>query len=161
MVKIYCNDKLKNVLKNNKVENYLPAYNGESAGLDLYNTGDDVIIPYIGNKIKTPKTLIPTGLHISVPKGYVALIQERGSVVKTNFKVRAGVIDCGYTGEIFVNLVNLSESREFACINKGSKLPVQLVVVKCDNDFQIVSENEYLSLSDLSNRKDGQIGSSD
>ena len=161
MVKIYCNDKLKNVLKINGVENYLPAYSGESAGLDLYNTGNDIIIPYIGKKIKTPKTLIPTGLHISVPKGYVALIQERGSVVKTNLKVRAGVIDCGYTGEVFVNLINLSEFREFACINKGSKLPVQLVVVKCDNDFQIVSENEYLNLSDTSNRKDGQIGSSD
>ena len=86
MVKIYCNDKLKNVLKSNKVDNYLPAYSGESAGLDLYNTGDDIIIPYIGNKIKTPKTLIPTGLHIAVPKGYVALIQERGSVISFTMK---------------------------------------------------------------------------
>ena len=110
MINIFCNDSLTKVLEDNKVQEYTPAYGGESAGIDLYNTGDDVIIKPITefNSEKKNYTLINTGVHLLVPKGYVALVKERGSIVKSTLKVRAGVIDAGYTGEVFVNLVNLS-----------------------------------------------------
>ena len=90
---------------------------------------------------------------------HVALVKERGSIVKNTLKVRAGVIDSGYTGEVFVNLVNLS--NEDKIIREGDKLPVQIVVVKCDNHFTIIGEEEYVRLSDKSLRKEGKIGSSD
>tara|TARA_B100000212_G_scaffold110904_2_gene82493 strand:+ start:1796 stop:2266 length:471 start_codon:yes stop_codon:yes gene_type:complete len=156
MIKIFCNESLIKVLENNNVKEYTPAYNGESAGIDLYNSGSDVIVKPI---VENQKCLINTGVHLLVPKGYVALIRERGSIVKDTLKVRAGVIDSGYTGEVFVNLVNLS--NEDKIIKEGDKLPVQIVVVKCDNHFTVIGEKEYVRLTDKSLRKEGKIGSSD
>ena len=157
MIKIYCNEKLNKVLERNNISSYTPAYEGESAGLDLYNCGEDVIINPIDNT--NQKTLIKTGIHLLVPKGYVALVQERGSITKTSLKVRAGVIDSGYTGEVFVNLVNLSNKQKIIC--EGEKLPVQIVVVKCDNGFDCIDREEYLNLTNSSIRKEGKVGSSD
>jgi|13_taG_2_1085334.scaffolds.fasta_scaffold00007_84 dUTPase len=170
MISIFLSDELKDVLKENNisVHNYIPAYNGESAGLDLFNCNKDIsLIPtqyknvtnekhYTQHKFKT---LISTGLRLIVPKGYVALVQERGSITKTPLKVRAGVIDSGYTGEIFVNCINIG-SKPFN-LKKGQKLPFQIVVVKCDNNFRVIDEKEYLTLSSASQRKEGMVGSSD
>ena len=161
MINIFVNKNLKEVLEENNIDvkDYVPAYNGESAGLDLFNAGNDITIMPHSNIYDNRKVLVKTGLHLIVPKGWVALIQERGSVVKTPLKVRAGVIDSGYTGEVFVNLVNVGNS-EFT-LKKGSKLPVQIVTVKCDNEYSIIDEKEYLDLTQNTKRKDGQIGSSD
>ena len=146
-------------VNNINVKDYTPAYNGESAGLDLFNAGDQVTILPQTVVPKNSKLLIGTGLKLSVPKGYVALVQERGSITKTPLKVRAGVIDSGYTGEVFVNLINTG-SEEYT-LDSNIKLPVQIVVVKCDNNFKVVDEKEYLNLSRNSLRKDGKVGSSD
>jgi len=167
MINICLSEELKNILNKNDIDpsEYVPAYGGESAGLDLYNCGATIHIPSASHKTiiyddtKKFKNLIPTGLRISVPKGYVALIQERGSIIKTPLKVRAGVIDSGYTGEVFVNCVNTSDF--VYTIYERNKLPFQIVVVKCDNDFKVVTEEEYLSLSSSSLRKEGNVGSSD
>lgn len=158
MIKIYVNSNLKEILKEKNIESYIPAYMGESVGLDLYTTNDVSVLPstfITGEKGAT----IPTGLHIALPHSYAGLILERGSVTKTPLKVRAGVIDPGYTGEIFVNAVNVSGNSY--SIRKGDKLPFQIVVVKCDNDFQVISEDEYLEITKSSLRKSGQVGSSD
>lgn len=146
-------------VNNINVKDYVPAYNGESAGLDLFNAGDHVTILPQSVLPKNNKQLIGTGLKLQVPKGYVALVQERGSITKTPLKVRAGVIDSGYTGEVFVNLINTG-SEEYT-LDSNIKLPVQIVVVKCDNEFEVVSEEEYLNLSRDSSRKQGKVGSSD
>ena len=161
MINICLNDNLKFALQNNNIDvkDYIPAYNGESAGLDLYNAGDRVTVLPQTVLPKNHKTLIGTGLKMQVPKGYVALIQERGSITKTPLKVRAGVIDSGYTGEVFVNLINTG-SEEYK-LYAYTKLPVQVVVVKCDNYFSIVDEEEYLNITESSQRKSGKIGSSD
>ena len=161
MINICLTENLRFALKVNNIDvnDYVPAYNGESAGLDLFNAGDKVTILPQSVLPKSSKMLIGTGLKMQVPKGYVALIQERGSITKTPLKVRAGVIDSGYTGEVFVNLVNVG-SEEFI-LDSNIKLPVQVVVVKCDNQFSIVGEDEYLNITESSQRKHGKIGSSD
>ena len=166
MVKICLSSDLQNVLSANNVDpqnEYIPAYGGESAGLDLYNCGPTIHIRPSNFKpelsFDTQKVLIPTGIRIDVPRGYVALVQERGSVTKTPLKVRAGVIDSGYTGEVFVNCINTG--HDVYTIYEKTKLPFQIVVVKCDNDFQVVSEEEYLTLTSTAQRQDGQVGSSD
>ena len=161
MVNICLMESLKFALEVNNinVKDYIPAYNGESAGLDLFNAGERVTILPQSVVPKNNKLLIGTGLKIKVPKGYVALVQERGSITKSPLKVRAGVIDSGYTGEVFVNLINTG-SEEYT-IDSNIKLPVQVVVVKCDNEFEVVSEEEYLNLSRDSSRKEGKVGSSD
>ena len=162
MIGIFLNEDLRNVLKSNNVNpeiDYIPAYNGESAGLDLYNCGGTIPVMPASSDSVVQKELIPTGIRINVPRGYVALIQERGSITKTPLKVRAGVIDSGYTGEVFVNCVNTG-CLEYT-IHEGIKLPFQIVVVKCDNDFKVVSEEEYLELTSSAQRQAGQVGSSD
>jgi len=159
MINFYCNEDLKNTLGIMRIEKYGPAYEGESAGLDLYNCGDNIILKPVQDFEYSDRVLIKTGLHIIVPEGYVALIQERGSITKSPLKVRAGVIDHGYTGEIFVNAVNVSK-KEFL-IERHQKLPFQIVVVKCDNHFNEIDEVEYLNLTKSSARKDGKVGSSD
>lgn len=156
MISIYCNENLRKTLTKNEILEYTPAYNGESVGLDLYNVGPEMTL--------SPKSFdfgkfIPTGLHVSIPRGYVGLLSERGSVTKTKLKLRAGVIDPGYTGEIFVNLVNVGTLSEI--IKPYQKLPVQLVVVKCSNDFTVLEKEEYLKLTSDSSRQEGQVGSSD
>ncbi len=163
MIKINLNENLRNILLQNDINpdsDYTPAYGGESAGLDLFNSGEEIVVPTINSdNFHHTKILIPTGLKMSIPKGYVALVQERGSVTKTPLKVRAGVIDSGYTGEVFVNCINTG--NENYTITKGNKLPFQIVVVKCENQFEVVSDDEYLDFTSSSRRKEGQVGSSD
>lgn len=158
---------------------YRPSYDGTSIGLDLYNVGPDQHIPPTTIDIshdwafgedareeivkeqfdKTFKKLIPTGLKISLPPGWVALIQERGSITKTPLKLRAGVIDPGYTGEVFVNCVNLSVKPWE--ITQGEKLPFQLIVLRANTNFKHIGLDEYLELTQNSTRKHRMIGSSD
>jgi len=158
MIKVYTTEKLKKVLNEKNIQNYVPAYAGESVGLDLYATQKvqfDPATSLLGDKGST----IPTGLHIALPRSYAGLILERGSITKTPLKVRAGVVDPGYTGEIFVNAVNVSDTSYL--IKEGDKLPFQIIVVKCDNDFQVIQEEEYLEITKSSLRQNGQVGSSD
>ena len=141
--------------------NYGPAYDGESVGLDLYNTGPEITIPG-RNKwtvFKEPAIMIPTGVRVVLPKGTVGLIKERGSVTKTGLVARAGVIDPGYTGEIFVNLINVGEKDTI--LPPGAKLPVQLVTMLCFQQYETISYSEYLKLTQDSSRAQGSLGSSD
>jgi len=85
MIKIYCNEKLDEVLDDNDVEDYVPAYGGESAGLDLYNSGENISVMPSSSDPKG--VMISTGLHVFTPKGYVSLIKERGSITKTPLSI--------------------------------------------------------------------------
>ena len=140
---------------------YNTAYDGESSGLDLYNMGEKLTI-HGRNKwvaFGEKHALIPTGVRVSIPEGHVGIIKERGSIVQCGLLVRAGVIDPGYTGEIFVNLVNLGEKDTM--IETGAKLPVQLIIVPCRSNFKTVSYSDFLNNNLDSKRQEGKIGSSD
>lgn len=159
------------LIKNNiKPEDYGPAYGGESAGIDLYYTGSNGFIiennkGYEKTSGKKDKVLLPTGLHIALPPTMVGLVMERGSISKTTLVRRAGVIDAGYTGEIFVNLVDIGSPclgvTSMTHIEPGAKLPVQLIVLPVCNQYKLLSREEYDSLVANSKRKEGQVGSSD
>jgi len=70
------------------------------AGIDLYSTRK-VRIPSGGREI------IPTGYAVQIPEGYYGQIQERSGFSKRNtLKLKAGVIDSGYRGEIGVIFQN-------------------------------------------------------
>lgn len=144
----------------------MPAYNGESSCIDLYYAGKEKM--NIPSALQYPqlteswKSLIPTGLFIALKPSQTALILERGSITKTTLKVRAGVIDPGYTGEIFVNAINLHQAQQYI-LTPGMKLPFQLLVVHHDNDFVEVTQEEYKTLASSRSflRKHGSVGSSD
>jgi dUTPase len=164
MVKFTCNEHLLKALELNNVplEQYRPAYSGESAGLDLYNANWNRFHPSSGDKV-----LIPTGLRVIIPEGYVGIIAQRGSISKTSLVHQAGVIDRGYTGEIFVSAKSLytfeaeGYTQECDRIEPYSKLPFQLLVLQCNNYFINIPSTEYEYLVKESQRKTGQLGSSD
>jgi dUTP pyrophosphatase len=81
----------------------LPAYaHPGDAGADLHTTVDVTLEP-------GERALVPTGISIALPTGFVALIHPRSglasrhglSIVNT-----PGTVDAGYRGEIKVLLVN-------------------------------------------------------
>ena len=108
----------------NKSSNDLPKYETESsAGMDIRAYLEDEII------IKPlERVLIPTGLYISLPKGYEAQIRPRsGLAIKKGITVlnSPGTIDSDYRGEIGVVLIN--HSNENFKISNGDRI-AQLVL---------------------------------
>jgi dUTP pyrophosphatase len=104
----------------------LPAYATEqSAGMDLRaNLTEPVVLKPLERR------LIPTGLHISLPKGFEAQVRPRsGLALKHGLTVlnSPGTIDADYRGEIGVVLINLSQ-EEFT-VNDGERI-AQLVIAR-------------------------------
>ena len=135
----------------NKSKHDLPKYQTElSAGMDLYANIDEPI-----TLKPLERTLVKTGLLISLPKGYEAQIRPRsGLAFKNGITVlnTPGTIDADYRGEIGVILVNLS-SQDFT-INDGDRI-AQIVIAK--HETAIWEEVENL---DETNRGEGGFGSS-
>jgi dUTP pyrophosphatase len=135
----------------NKSKHDLPKYQTElSAGMDLYANIDEPI-----TLKPLERTLVKTGLFISLPKGYEAQMRPRsGLAFKNGITVlnTPGTIDADYRGEIGVILVNLS-SQDFT-INDGDRI-AQMVIAK--HETAIWEEVENL---DETNRGEGGFGSS-
>ena len=104
---------------------FIPSYSHPGdAGADL-KSSESTIVPARG------KALVPTGLSIALPEGYVALIWPRsGLAVKNSIDCGAGVVDATYRGEIKVLLFNHSD--ESFTIEPGDRI-AQLLVQKIEN----------------------------
>ena len=109
----------------------LPIYaKAGDAGADLTTRIDFTINP--GERM-----LIPTGISIALPNGYVALVHPRsGLAIKHGISMvnTPGTIDAGYRGELQVILINhdLAQSVSF---KKGDRI-AQLVIQKVEHaDF--------------------------
>lgn len=103
----------------NNSNNPLPQYATiDSAGLDLRaNISEPIVIKPLERK------LIPTGLYISLPKGYEMQIRPRsGMAIKYGITCinTPGTIDSDYRGEIGVGLINLS--NESFTVNPGDRI---------------------------------------
>lgn len=101
----------------------LPAYaHPGDAGADLVTTVDLVLAP-------GERALVPTGVALAIPQGYVGLVHPRSglaarhglSIVNT-----PGTVDAGYRGEVKVLLVNL-DPREPVELRRGDRV-AQLVL---------------------------------
>lgn len=118
------------------------------AGMDLLSSVDAVINP-------GERALIPTGIAIALPIGYVGLIHPRsGLAIKNGISLvnSPGTIDSGYRGEIKVILINHDPKAPFN-IKKGDRI-AQIVFQKYEE--AILEEVEYLP--DTA-RGDGGFGS--
>ena len=100
----------------------LPAYaHPGDAGADLVTAVDVTLQP-------GERALVPTGIAMAVPEGYVALVHPRSglaarhglSIVNT-----PGTIDAGYRGEVSVLLVNLDPAEPIE-LRRGDRV-AQLV----------------------------------
>lgn len=81
----------------------VPAYaHPGDAGLDLYAAHGAIVT---GETV-----LIPTGVAVAVPDGYVGLVCPRSGLSKHGVTVAnaPGVIDSGYRGELMVRLTTTS-----------------------------------------------------
>jgi dUTP pyrophosphatase len=106
----------------------LPAYaHPGDAGADLCTTTDLELAP-------GERALVPTGISIALPAGYVALVHPRSglaarcgvSIVNT-----PGTVDAGYRGEVKVLLVNL-DPREPVELSRGDRI-AQLVLQRVEH----------------------------
>ncbi len=114
----------------------LPIYaKAGDAGADLTTRIDFTINP--GERM-----LIPTGISIALPNGYVALVHPRsGLAIKHGISMvnTPGTIDAGYRGELQVILINhdLAQSVSF---KKGDRI-AQLVIQKVEHADFVEVEN--------------------
>jgi dUTP pyrophosphatase len=105
----------------------LPSYaHPGDAGADLRTTVDVVLAP-------GERALVPTGIALALPEGYVGLVHPRSglaarhglSIVNT-----PGTVDAGYRGEVKVLLVNL-DPHEPVELRRGDRV-AQLVVQRVE-----------------------------
>lgn len=92
------------------------------AGADLTCTCEVTLKPF-------ERALVPTGVSLALPAGYVGLVHPRsGLAVKQGVTVlnAPGTIDAGYRGEIKVPLINLDPERT-AVFHPGDRI-AQLVI---------------------------------
>lgn len=104
------------------------------AGYDLVATVAKTLAP-------GQRALIPTGLHINLPAGTVGYVCPRsGLAAKHGITVlnAPGVIDPGYTGEIFVNLINLGHLPY--TIQRGDRIAQLIIHNTVEVDWQHVTE---------------------
>ena len=127
------------------------------AGMDLFFCPPpNNLIPNQSESV-TPhgSSVLPTGLKIEVPEGYMLEIKNKSGIAsKRGLLVGACVVDRGYTGEIFVNLHNPSDRCQ--TLHAGDKI-AQAVFVKITTDLVLV-EAESIYDSETS-RGDGALGS--
>ncbi len=101
----------------------LPAYaHPGDAGADLHSAVNLVLEP-------GQRALVPTGIAMSLPEGYVALVHPRsGLAARHGISIvnSPGTIDAGYRGEVKVCLVNTDPHEPFA-VRRGDRI-AQLVI---------------------------------
>ena len=103
--------------------------------------------------------VLPTGLKVEVPHGYMLEVKNRsGMAAKKSLVVGACVVDSGYSGEIFVNLHNIGNTKK--TVEVGDKI-AQLVLIpvvqwRC---FPVDEDRLYNDPLTISSRGDGALGS--
>ena len=110
------------------------AHKGD-AGLDLYSAVDCELKPFERKKI-------PSGIKVSIPKGYAGFVQPRSGIALKNGigMVNApGLIDSAYRGEICAILINLDPDNTFQ-IKKGDKICQMVVLGVEEVSLDIVDE---------------------
>ena len=127
----------------------LPSYaHPGDAGADLTTTVDVRLEP-------GERAMVPTGIAVALPEGYVALVHPRsGLAARFGLSIvnAPGTVDAGYRGEIKVMLVNL-DPRTPVELRRGDRI-AQLVI-------QHVEHARFVAVERLpdSARGDGGYGS--
>ncbi len=124
----------------------LPRYaKSGDAGADLTTAIDFTLAP-------GQRQLVPTGVAIALPQGYVALIHPRSglAISKGVTLVNApGTIDAGYRGEIACIVINHDPQAEVS-FKKGDRI-AQLVIQK-------VERAEFIEVTELPDSDRGIAG---
>ena len=124
----------------------LPRYAKEGdAGVDLTTAIDFTLAP-------GQRQLVPTGIAIALPHGFVAMVHPRsGLAIKYGVTLvnAPGTIDSGYRGEISCIVINLDPKDEVS-FKKGDRI-AQLVIQK-------VEWAEFIEVTELPESERGSAG---
>jgi dUTP pyrophosphatase len=124
----------------------IPRYAKEAdAGADLTSAIDFTLAP-------GQRQLVPTGIAIALPHGFVALVHPRsGLAIKNGVTLvnAPGTIDAGYRGEISCIVINLDPKDEVS-FKKGDRI-AQLVIQK-------VERAEFIEVNELPVSERGSDG---
>ncbi|WP_199712576.1 dUTP diphosphatase [Galactobacter caseinivorans] len=124
----------------------LPAYAlPGDAGADLYAREDVTLAP-------GQRQLVPTGLAIALPDGYVGLVHPRsGLAAKHGVTIvnAPGTVDSGYRGELLINLLN-TDATQPVTLRRGDRI-AQLLV-------QRVERAAFVEVDDLGESARGARG---
>jgi len=127
----------------------LPKYaKGGDAGADIVTRVNVTLQP-------GERALVPTGISIALPDGYVALVHPRsGLAIKHGVTMvnAPGTVDAGYRGELQCIMIN-HDPKEPVTFHKGDRI-AQLVIQK-------VERAEFVEVEQLpgSARADNGFGS--
>lgn len=94
--------------------------------------------------------LAPTDIRVEIPYTHWASIEARSSTSKRSLIVPKGVIDPGYRGELFAQIINVG--KEPVTINHGDRL-IQLILHE-----RVVKDFEVIEVDELSESKRGESG---
>jgi len=112
------------------------------AGADLHTTVDVTLAP-------GQRALVPTGVALALPDGYVGLVHPRsGLALKHGLSIvnAPGTIDAGYRGEIKVCLINLDPEQPIT-LRRGDRI-AQLVLQRFEQaEFVEYADIEALPVS--------------
>lgn len=115
----------------------LPTYaKGGDAGADIVSAIDITLAP-------GERALVPTGISIALPDGYVALVHPRsGLAIKHGVTMvnAPGTVDAGYRGELKLILIN-HDKNESVSFKRGDRV-AQLVI-------QQVEQAEFIEVQEL------------
>ena len=114
----------------------LPVYaKGGDAGADLVARVDVTLAP-------GERALVPTGISIALPNGYVALVHPRsGLAIKHGVTMvnAPGTVDAGYRGELQIILIN-HDPKESVTFKRGDRI-AQLVIQQVERAEFVEVEN--------------------
>jgi dUTP pyrophosphatase len=114
----------------------IPAYaHPGDAGADLVAAEEVELAP-------GERRLVPTGIAVAIPDGYVGLVHPRSGLADrlgVTVLNAPGTVDAGYRGEILVNLVNHDPAATVR-ISRGDRI-AQLLVQRVERAaFHVVEE---------------------
>ena len=115
-------DNLNDTDSNQPAMEHISYAHAGDAGADLRTAQDVTLRPF-------ERALVPTGVAIALPAGYVALVHPRsGLAVKQGVTVlnAPGTVDAGYRGEIKVPLINMDPNNTVQ-FHRGDRI-AQLVI---------------------------------
>ncbi len=121
----------------------LPKYiHSHDAGMDLYAAETVIIQPQ-------QRVLVPTGIAMAIPSGYVGLIWDKSGIAsKHGLKTMAGVVDAGYRGEVRILVHNLSDKSY--TVEAGAKIAQMLI--------QPVEQRAIVEVDELDETERGEGG---
>lgn len=124
-------------------------------GLDLACTLDGPEFGGVFTVKPGERRLLPTGVHIELPEGYWASIEARSSTSKLGLIIPKGVIDEGYRGEMFAQVMNVGNNA--VTIHDGDRI-IQLIVHKRHIKDMNIIEVDELSPSERGSDGFGSTG---